>query len=82
MSKHEREGSEIPRFLMELEKRWPKFASRYLRNEAMEDVLFKSKCAYIESAPMPRDSSSSDGTADDDWENGEIGIEQGCPYCD
>lgn len=39
-SKHDMEGSEIPRYLEDLKTRWPKLITKYIKSDSLEDVLF------------------------------------------
>ncbi|EQB57369.1 hypothetical protein CGLO_02517 [Colletotrichum gloeosporioides Cg-14] len=44
---HEMEGSKIDEYVEELGRKFPKMASKYLRSEALRDVLFKADCAHV-----------------------------------
>ncbi|PQE05705.1 Ankyrin repeat protein [Rutstroemia sp. NJR-2017a BVV2] len=46
-TKHEMEGSDIPKHLDEMAKRWPNLATKYLRAGSLEDVLFKAKYDHV-----------------------------------
>lgn len=82
-SKQAMEGSEIPSYLEDVKKKWPKLAPRYLRAESLEDVLFKSNYHHVEKKSADnsctRDNTSENGSVDD-WENDDE--EHNCTYCD
>jgi nucleoside phosphorylase len=72
-TKHEMEGSDIPRYLDEMANRWPNLAKRYLRSDSLEDMLFKAKYNHVVK-PKPDD--------DEDEEEEEEEEEDRCQFCD
>ncbi|KAF3804322.1 hypothetical protein GCG54_00000674 [Colletotrichum gloeosporioides] len=68
---HEMEGSKIDKYLEELGRKFPKLVSKYLRSEALRDVLFKADCAHVD-----KDDSSSSSDDDEDDEP------DACRFCD
>ena len=76
-TKHEMEGSAIPRYLEQLKIKYPRLASKYLKNESLEDILFKSGYTHKEEGHIE----SNDGSGEN-WENGgEVPVAD-CHYCD
>lgn len=74
-SKHDMQGSEIPRYLENLKQKWPKLARRYLRSKSLEDLLFRSSYQHVEKKTMTN--------SEDYWENNEEEEErESCFYCD
>ncbi|EED17198.1 Pfs, NACHT and Ankyrin domain protein [Talaromyces stipitatus ATCC 10500] len=69
-SKHDIEGSEIPRHLENLKQKWPRLVHQYLRTDSLNDILFKSSYHHIEK-----------NASDDDWENEGEELNS-CAYCD
>ncbi|KAF5505439.1 hypothetical protein CGCS363_v005502 [Colletotrichum siamense] len=58
---HEMQESKFDEYLEELGSKFPKLASRYLRSEALRDVLFKADCVHVD---MDDTSSSDEDEAD------------------
>ncbi|KAL2867561.1 ankyrin repeat-containing domain protein [Aspergillus lucknowensis] len=54
--RHEMEGSRIPAFLHEVEKKWPRLVPKYTRREGLNDVVFPANCEHLEatSTPVPQ----------------------------
>lgn len=46
-AKHEMEGSIVPKFLEEVERKWPMLAPRYTRRENLEDMLFPADFQHV-----------------------------------
>ncbi|KAJ5957532.1 purine and uridine phosphorylase [Penicillium viridicatum] len=46
-AKHEMEGSVVPKFLEEVERKWPMLAPRYTRRENLEDMLFPADFQHV-----------------------------------
>ncbi|KAF5656484.1 ankyrin repeat-containing protein [Fusarium heterosporum] len=63
-------GSKIPKYLEELQQKWPRLAPKYLRTELLQDVLFKADYAHVSEDTIDRDS-------DDEEEE-----EESCKSCD
>jgi nucleoside phosphorylase len=69
-SDHEMLGSRIPEFLDELEAKYPRLASRYLRRDLLADVLYKPDYHHIDgSRTLIRDENDDEA-------------ERYCRYCD
>lgn len=71
---YEMEGSQIPDFLDELKKKYPKLVPKYLRSDSLEDVLFKAEYNHVNESPSP-----TYGSIQKD-EN--IEEEETCQHCD
>jgi nucleoside phosphorylase len=80
-TEHELKGPKIPQYLDELKEKWPRLATKYVKSDLLEDVLFKPQYGHV-----------SKSTADDgsiaDAENGrssdgEDGYEEekSCQFC-
>ncbi|PVH99572.1 purine and uridine phosphorylase, partial [Periconia macrospinosa] len=50
-TEHDLRGSKIPEYLEELKEKWPRLASKYLKSDSLNDVLFKADYSH------PRDMS-------------------------
>jgi len=46
-TKHELNGSKIPEYLDELKQKWPRLASKYIRSDSLQDVLFKPEYGHV-----------------------------------
>ncbi|KAJ5419556.1 purine and uridine phosphorylase [Penicillium crustosum] len=46
-AKHEMEGSVVPKFLEEVERKWPMLVPRYTRRENLEDMLFPADFQHV-----------------------------------
>ncbi|KAK0759107.1 hypothetical protein N5P37_008596 [Trichoderma harzianum] len=46
-TEHELNGSKIPEYLDQLKERWPRLASKYLRSDHHEDLLFRSDYQHV-----------------------------------
>jgi len=56
-TQHEMEGSKIPDYLDELKLKWPRLATKYLRADSLEDLLFKADYNHVnESTTITEDS--------------------------
>ncbi|KAJ6086763.1 hypothetical protein N7467_005677 [Penicillium canescens] len=53
-AKHEMEGSVVPKFLEEMERKWPMLAPRYTRRETLEDMLFPAEYQHVEVSDTTR----------------------------
>jgi nucleoside phosphorylase len=73
-TEHELNGSKIPEYLDELKQKWPRLASKYLRSDSLEDVLFKADYGHVS------ESSTGCGTIPDNDDGDEE--EESCPFCD
>lgn len=45
-SKHDMEGSEIPTYLEELKRKWPKLIPKYIKSDSLQDVLFATEYSH------------------------------------
>jgi nucleoside phosphorylase len=72
-TEHELTGSKIPGYLEELKEKWPRLASRYLRSDSLEDVLFKADYNHV--------SENTDCGTIPDNDDGEE-EEESCRFCD
>ena len=72
-TEHELNGSKVPEYLEELRRRWPRLATKYLRSDSLEDVLFKADYDHV-----GKSSAASEPTSDVD--EGEE--EESCRFCD
>ncbi|KAJ5174514.1 uncharacterized protein N7482_000391 [Penicillium canariense] len=61
-AKHEMEGSAVPKYLEEMEAKWPMLAPKYTRREKLEDMLFAADYRH----PETSDGAKSSGTDADD----------------
>jgi nucleoside phosphorylase len=77
-SKHTMEGSAIPRFLEDLRMKWPRLVPKYLKTEALEDVLFKPNYHHIDKKHA--DNARYDQSEDDQEMEEDEG--ETCAYCD
>jgi nucleoside phosphorylase len=73
-TEHELNESKIPEYLDELKQKWPRLASKYLRSDSLEDVLFKADYGHVS------ESSTDCGTIPDNDDGDEE--EESCPFCD
>ncbi|CAG1970863.1 unnamed protein product, partial [Fusarium graminearum] len=79
-TENELNGSKIPEYLDEMKKKWPRLASKYLRNESLEDVLFKADYSHVS-----ENTTNCDGTPtsdDEEEEEEEEKEEESCKFCD
>ncbi|SCO06135.1 related to nucleoside phosphorylase [Fusarium fujikuroi] len=79
-TENELNGSKIPEYLDEMKKKWPRLASKYLRNESLEDVLFKADYGHVS-----ENTTNCDGTPtsdDGEEEEEEEEEEDSCKFCD
>ncbi|KAF5713099.1 ankyrin repeat [Fusarium mundagurra] len=67
----------IPKYLKELEQKWPRLAPKYLKSDSLKDQLFKANYAYIYK-------SAADGTVCliEDQEDEKSDAEDDCHFCD
>jgi nucleoside phosphorylase len=70
-AKHEMEGSVVPKFLEEVERKWPMLAPRYTKRETLEDMLFPADYQHVEISDTTRAS----------WKDAEEG-QKTCAGCD
>jgi nucleoside phosphorylase len=73
-TEHELNGSKIPEYLDELKQKWPRLASKYVRSDSLQEILFKPEYGHVSE-------STTDCAAipdnDDEDEEGES-----CRFCD
>lgn len=65
-------GSKIPEYLDELERKWPRLAPKYLKSDSLEDVLFKADYGHVNESTGNGNSLDNDGDAE----------EESCRFCD
>lgn len=65
-------GSKIPEYLDQFKKRWPRLASKYLRSDRHEDLLFKSDYQHVSNNLSYENSSGLEHDAG----------EENCGFCD
>jgi nucleoside phosphorylase len=71
-TEHELNGSKIPEYLDQLKERWPRLASKYLRSDHHEDLLFRSDYQHV-----------SENTNYTNFSGLEDSTEEGkCEFCD
>jgi nucleoside phosphorylase len=46
-TEHELNGSKIPGYLDELKQKWPRLASKYIRSDSLQDILFKPEYGHV-----------------------------------
>lgn len=71
-TEHELVGSKIPEYLEEMKEKWPRLAPKYLKSDALEDVLFRADCPHIS-----ENTTDYEATSDVDEDE-----EEGCRSCD
>lgn len=82
-TEHELIGSKIPQFLDQFKEKWPRLASKYLRSDHHEDLIFRSDYGHIRSPFHRRTSDSDDIDGLGDIFDSEDSIdEEVCQYCD
>jgi nucleoside phosphorylase len=72
-TEHELTGPKIPEYLDELKRKWPRLASKYLRSDSLEDVLFKADYSHA--------NEGTDRGAFPDNDDGDE-EEESCQFCD
>lgn len=73
-TEHDLNDSKIPEYLDELKQKWPRLASKYLRSDSLEDVLFKADYSHV-------NENSTDCVSIPDNDDGAEG-EGSCRFCD
>jgi nucleoside phosphorylase len=73
-TEHELNGSKIPEHLNELKQKWPRLASKYIRSDSLQDILFKPECGHVNESPT--DCAAIPDNDDGDEEG------EGCRFCD
>ncbi|PKK53318.1 hypothetical protein CI102_3363 [Trichoderma harzianum] len=71
-SVHELSGSKIPEYLDELKEKWPRLASKYLRSQRHEDLLFRSDYQHVSESTSYDNTSGLEASAE----------EENCEFCD
>lgn len=74
---HELNGPKIPKYLDELKQKWPRLAPKYLRSEALEDVLFKADYGHISESTADCDVAPASYDREEAEEE-----EESCKFCD
>lgn len=71
-TEHELNGSKIPEYLHQLKEKWPRLASKYLRSDHHEDLLFKSDYQHVSENTNYTNFSGLEDSA----------VEGNCEFCD
>ncbi|KAL6807249.1 purine and uridine phosphorylase [Trichoderma sp. SZMC 28013] len=71
-TEHDLNGSKIPEYLDQLREKWPRLASKYLRSDHHEDLLFKSDYQHVSENTNYENSSGLEDSAE----------EENCEFCD
>ncbi|KAI0200861.1 hypothetical protein F4808DRAFT_460373 [Astrocystis sublimbata] len=75
-AEHDLQDSKIPSYLNSMALQYPKSASKYLRSEKLQDVLFKATYDHNEATPHSTDAHAPDEEDEEEEE------EDSCRYCD
>jgi nucleoside phosphorylase len=77
-TEHELKGPKIPQYLDELKEKWPRLATKYVKSDSLEDVLFKPQYGHVRA-----DDRSIADTEDGRNSDGEDGYEEekSCQFC-
>lgn len=95
-AEHDMNGSKLPEYLDELKQKWPRMAKRYLRSDALKDVLFKADYSHVSEVETGHNASSiqidnvgdkaengaDNGAEEETEEETENEEEDGCRLCD
>ncbi|EPS35946.1 hypothetical protein H072_10611 [Dactylellina haptotyla CBS 200.50] len=81
---HELDGSKIPEYLDQIKTKFPRLATKYLKSDTLEDVLFKPEYAHIDKAPAYDDNEEVEDDDEDEADESEEDEEEGraCKFCD
>ncbi|PNP53361.1 hypothetical protein THARTR1_06055 [Trichoderma harzianum] len=71
-TEHDLNGSKIPEYLDQLKEKWPRLASKYLRSDRHEDLLFKSDYQHVSEPTNYENLSGLEDSAE----------EVNCEFCD
>ncbi|KAF5572617.1 ankyrin repeat [Fusarium pseudoanthophilum] len=77
-TKHELRGSRMPEYLEELKRKWPNLVPKYMRSDALKDILFRADYTHNSVEEGLRH----DDDDDDDDDDGNIDREPSCDLCD
>ncbi|KAI0147300.1 hypothetical protein GGR57DRAFT_258771 [Xylariaceae sp. FL1272] len=78
-AEHDLQDSKIPSYLSDMASKYPKSASKYLRSESLQDVLFKAAYDHNDVTPHPTDAQVLEEEDDKEEEEEEV---NSCRYCD
>ncbi|KXX79488.1 5'-methylthioadenosine/S-adenosylhomocysteine nucleosidase [Madurella mycetomatis] len=70
-TEYELTGSKIPEYLEQMKEKWPRLASKYLKSEKLEDVLFRADYDHVSESTTDYEATSD---VDED--------EEDCRFCD
>lgn len=78
---HELRGSKIAQYLEELQVRYPRLATKYLRPDSLQDILFKARYDHVD---QQHQNGGEDNGDDEDKEEeySEAEDEDSCRHCD
>ena len=76
-TQYDLEGSRIPEFFDEIKDKYPKLASKYLRSDLLEDLLFEADYPHVTKSCAEYTTVSNDDNDDDEGEE-----EENCRLCD
>jgi nucleoside phosphorylase len=79
-SEHEMNGPKIPQYLDDLQKNWPRLASKYMRPDSLEDILFKSDYGHVNESSADFDAVPENKGNEEDEEAKEE--KDCCRFCD
>ncbi|ETI26228.1 hypothetical protein G647_03005 [Cladophialophora carrionii CBS 160.54] len=86
-TEHDLSGSRIPEYFDELKQKYPKAAKKYLRSDAIQDILFRADYDHVSEAGVEVDAAvdNNDGhveeKAEDDVEASDDDEEETCQMC-
>lgn len=81
-SKHDLENSDIPVYLEELKKKWPKIAAKYTKSEYLEDILFRDDYNHVERMSTDGICTPENVGENEDCLEHEEEDQKDCRYCD
>lgn len=78
---HELRGSKIAQYLEELQARYPRLATKYLRSDSLQDILFKASYDHVDQQHQNGEGDDGDDE-DEEEEYSETEDEDSCRHCD
>lgn len=67
-------GSKIPEYLNQLKEKWPRLATKYLKSDSLEDLLFKPDYNHVSEKPSELELEPDPSNGDEE--------EKSCQFCD